>query len=62
MDLPNPVLAKVTERVIARSQKLVLHIYNVLNMRKANSQLVVHSHVPTWLMVLLAWKIMKINY
>ncbi len=44
MDLPNPVLAKVTERVIARSQKLVLHIYNVLNMPKANSQLVVHSH------------------
>ncbi len=59
MDLPNPILAKVTERVIARSQKLVLHIYNVLNMLKANFQLVEHFHVPIWLMDLPAWKIMK---
>ncbi|WP_391485535.1 hypothetical protein [Acinetobacter baumannii] len=57
MDLPNPVLAKVTERVIARSQKTRSAYLHVLNMPKANSQLVVHSHVPTWLMVLLAWKI-----
>ncbi len=59
MDLPNPVLAKVTERVIARSQKLVLHIYNVLNMHKANFLLVEHFHVPIWLMVLPVWTIMK---
>ncbi len=59
MDLPNPVLAKVTERVIARSQKT----------RSAYLQRIEHAQgkfpargalsCATWLMVLLAWKIMK---
>ncbi len=59
MDLPNPVLAKVTERVIARSQKTRSAYLQRIEHAQGEPQLVVHSHVPTWLMVLLAWKIMK---